>query len=50
MPNLVFSCGAIIEDGDLVRIYYGGSDSCICLGTARLKDILGVCLASRMEF
>lgn len=50
VPNVVFSCGAVLEEAGLVRIYYGASDSCICLGTATLKDILGVCLASMMEF
>lgn len=50
VPNIVYSCGAILEpDGD-VRIYYGGSDSCICAGTAKLDDIIGVCLASATEY
>lgn len=49
VPNVVFSCGAVLEDSN-VAIYYGGSDSCICLGTASLKDIVAVCLASMMEF
>lgn len=50
VPNVVFSCGAVLEDGGKVRIYYGASDSCICLGMANLKDIVGICLASMQEF
>lgn len=49
VPNMVFSCGAVLID-DVLHIYYGASDSCICLGTARLRDVVGACLASRMEF
>ena len=49
VPNLVFSCGALIEDG-IVNLYYGASDSCICLGTAPLKEILQVCFESGREF
>ncbi len=41
IPNLVFSCGALLEGG-LVNIYYGASDSCLCLGSAPLADILDV--------
>ena len=50
LPNVVFSCGAMLGDDDEMQIYYGGSDSCICLGTAPLRDIVGICLASKLEF
>ena len=43
-PNLVFSCGAILQENDEMQIYYGASDSCICLGTAHINDILHVCI------
>jgi predicted GH43/DUF377 family glycosyl hydrolase len=42
IPNVVFSCGALLEEQRLT-IYYGASDSCICRGEARLEDILDVC-------
>jgi predicted GH43/DUF377 family glycosyl hydrolase len=42
VPNVVFSCGALIE-GDDVVVYYGASDSCICRGSAPLGDILRLC-------
>ncbi len=44
VPNVVFSCGALLEGDDLV-VYYGASDSCICRGTASLDDILSACFA-----
>ena len=47
--NLVFSTGACLDNGD-VLVYYGASDSCICLGTASLDDIVHACLASAREF
>lgn len=47
--NVVFSCGAILEDGEL-KLYYGASDSCICLGTCTLDDILKVCTKSKEAY
>lgn len=49
IPNVVFSCGAILEDNGEVKVYYGASDSCICLGTATLDQILNVCHESERE-
>ncbi len=49
IPNVVFSCGALLEDGQ-VNVYYGASDSCICRGAAPLEDILRVCFESEREF
>jgi predicted GH43/DUF377 family glycosyl hydrolase len=41
VPNVVFTCGAILEAGTgEVKIYYGASDTCICVATARLEDLL----------
>ncbi|MGD8501469.1 MAG: glycoside hydrolase family 130 protein [Phycisphaerales bacterium] len=48
--NVVFSCGALLEDGNQIRVYYGASDSCICLGIGTLDDIIRVCLESREEY
>lgn len=44
VPNMVFSCGAILQ-GEELWIYYGASNSCICLGTARIDEIAEFCLA-----
>jgi predicted GH43/DUF377 family glycosyl hydrolase len=48
--NVVFSCGALLEGKEKLKIYYGASNSCICLGTGSLKDIIHVCYESRKEF
>jgi predicted GH43/DUF377 family glycosyl hydrolase len=45
--NVVFSCGAVIEDNNRVMLYYGASDSCICLGTCTLDSILEICRRSQ---
>ena len=50
IPNLVFSCGAVIEDDGVYRIYYGAANSCICVGTAKVEDIVHACSESAKEF
>lgn len=37
--NVVFPCGWILQ-GDELRIYYGGGDSCVAVASASLRDIL----------
>lgn len=44
VPNVIFSCGVLLEDDGFVRVYYGASDSCICLGRAALGEIAQICL------
>lgn len=41
--NVVFSCGAILEDNDELKIYYGASDTCICMGTANVNELMQFC-------
>lgn len=41
--NVVFSCGAILEDGGRLRIYYGAADTCICLGFADIDALIERC-------
>jgi predicted GH43/DUF377 family glycosyl hydrolase len=38
--NVVFACGAIIEPDNEVKLYYGAADTCLCVATAQLEDIL----------
>ena len=45
--NVVFACGGLIRD-DCLHVYYGAADSCICLATAKLSDVLE--LASNTEW
>jgi predicted GH43/DUF377 family glycosyl hydrolase len=37
--NVVFPCGAIVEDSGEIKIYYGAADTCIAVATAKLSDI-----------
>lgn len=48
VPNLVFSCGAVLESEDKIQIYYGAADSCICLATASISDIVNACLSGEV--
>ena len=41
--NVVFSCGAILEEGDVIRIYYGAADTSICVGTVHLDELMQFC-------
>ena len=41
--NVVFSCGAILEDGGKLKIYYGAADTCICLGFADVAELIDRC-------
>jgi predicted GH43/DUF377 family glycosyl hydrolase len=39
--NVVFPCGyTVAEDGDTLRLYYGGADTCIALATSSIKRLL----------
>jgi predicted GH43/DUF377 family glycosyl hydrolase len=46
VSNLVFACGAILDKGQLT-VYYGASDSCICIGSAPLEKVVELTTASR---
>jgi predicted GH43/DUF377 family glycosyl hydrolase len=42
VPDVVFPCGWLLgDDGDTVRMYYGGADTCIAVATASLSELLG---------
>lgn len=42
--NVVFSCGAVAEDDGSVKIYWGGADKVMCVGTANLDELVDHCL------
>lgn len=39
IPNIVFPSGAILEK-DVISIYYGATDTTVCVATCSLKDLL----------
>ena len=43
IPNVVYSCGAVMEDDEEIKIYYSGADTCICLGNVRLEELMQFC-------
>ena len=42
--NVVFTCGAVPEDDGTVKIYWGGADKVMNVGTARLDELIDLCL------
>jgi predicted GH43/DUF377 family glycosyl hydrolase len=42
--NVVFTCGAVPEKDGSVKIYWGGADSVMCVGTANLEALVDHCL------
>ncbi len=42
--NVVFSCGAVPEEDGTVKIYWGGADKVMCAGSARISDLVKLCL------
>ncbi len=44
VPNVVFTCGAVPENDGTVKIYWGGADTVMCAGSARIRDLVEMCL------
>lgn len=44
VPNVVFTCGAIPEPDGSVKIYWGGADSVMCVGSAKVDELVDLCL------
>ncbi|MBU2699288.1 putative GH43/DUF377 family glycosyl hydrolase [Sporomusaceae bacterium BoRhaA] len=42
--NVIFTCGAILEENGTVKIYWGAADSVMCVGTAKIDDLISLCL------
>lgn len=42
--NVVFSCGAVPEPDGTVKIYWGGADKVMCVGTAEISTLVNICL------
>ncbi len=41
--NVVFTCGAILEDDGELKVYYGAADHVMCLATAPIDDVIALC-------
>lgn len=42
--NAIFPCGMVLEDDGEVKIYYGAADTVTCLATAKVDDLIDLCL------
>ncbi|MEI6090128.1 MAG: glycoside hydrolase family 130 protein [bacterium] len=42
--NVVFTCGAVPEEDGTVKIYWGGADKVMCVGTANIEELVDLCL------
>lgn len=49
LRNIVFSTGTFIKNNDL-QIIYSGADSCVCLGSTTIDEIVDTCSKSKEEF
>jgi predicted GH43/DUF377 family glycosyl hydrolase len=41
--NVVFSCGAVAEDDGTLKIYWGAADTVMCVGVAKIQDLVQLC-------
>jgi predicted GH43/DUF377 family glycosyl hydrolase len=42
--NVVFTCGAVAEDDGSIKLYWGGADKVMCVGTANLEALVDHCI------
>ncbi len=42
--NVVFTCGAVPEEDGTIKIYWGGADKVMCVGTANIENLVDHCL------
>ena len=45
--NVVFTCGAVPEDDGTIKIYWGGADRVMCVGTAVVDQLVDLCLTDK---
>lgn len=44
VPNVVFTCGAVPEPDGSIKIYWGGADTVMCVGTAQIDELVDLCI------
>lgn len=42
--NVVFTCGAVAEDDGTLKLYWGGADTVMCVGTGNINELVDACL------
>lgn len=43
VDNVCFPCGALAE-GNALKLYYGGADTCICMAEGNISEIVNACV------
>jgi predicted GH43/DUF377 family glycosyl hydrolase len=38
--NVVFACGAIVEEDGTIKVFYGAADTSICMAIGNLDELL----------
>ncbi len=41
--NVVSTCGAIAEEDGTLKIYWGAADTALCVGTAKIDELVALC-------
>ncbi|HHN72538.1 MAG TPA: glycosidase [Thermopetrobacter sp.] len=41
--NVVFTCAAVAEDDGTLKLYWGGADTVMCAGVARIAELVDLC-------
>jgi len=44
VPNVIFTCGQIVESDGEMKLYYGAADTCIGMATANVNELADACL------
>jgi len=44
--NVVFACGAVPEKDGTLKLYWGAADSVMCMGVAKIDDLVDLCLSN----
>ncbi len=42
--NVVFCCGAVPEEDGSLKVYWGGADSVMCAGVAKISELVDLCI------
>ena len=50
IPNIVFSTGAVLDAQGNLEIFYGAANSCICIGTTTVSEVVANCMESEKEY
>jgi len=50
LSNIVFPTGAVTGSNGDLNIFYGASNSCICVGTSTFEQIIKNCIESQEEY